>query len=160
VGDAARLSQILVNLLSNAIKFTEVGEVTVSVVAWKVREEKGLDSCPRSGSSDVYKIQFSVKDTGIGIPQEQRAYLFKSFSQLDYSLSYRPGGTGLGLAICKQLVELMGGHIRVESQGPSQGSTFYFTLIAPSSSPTQLNTPELEPLQIPRMAEQLPLRIR
>jgi len=160
VGDATRLSQVLVNLLSNAIKFTEAGEVTVSVAAWQVRDKQRLDSCLRSDSSDIYEIQFSVKDTGIGIPQDQRAHLFKPFSQLDYSLSYYSSGTGLGLAICKQLVELMGGRIWVESQGPSQGSTFYFTLIAPSSSPTQLNIPQLEPLQtLSQFSEQVPLRI-
>lgn len=159
VGDAARLSQVLVNLLSNAIKYTEVGEVTVSVAAWKVREEKGLDSC-LGPDSDVYEIQFSVKDTGIGIPQEQRAQLFKPFSQLNYSLSYPSGGTGLGLAICKQLVELMGGRIWIDSQGPSQGSTFYFTMTAPSFNASQLNIPQLEPLQtVSRFAEQVPLRI-
>jgi len=159
LGDAARLSQVLVNLLSNAIKFTEVGEVTVSVAAQKLRDKQGFDSCLKSCSSDVYEIQFSVKDMGIGIPQEQRVYLFKPFSQLDYSLNYPSGGTGLGLTICKQLVELMGGRIWVDSQGPFQGSSFHFTLIAPSS-PLQLNTPKIYSLQtIPQLAEQLPLRI-
>ena len=120
LGDAARLSQILVNLLSNAVKFTETGEVVVAVTA-----------CPAifPDSSDTYEIKFAVKDTGIGIPQEYMQYLFESFSQFDSSISRRYGGTGLGLAICKQLTEIMGGRIWVESQ-VGQGSTFNFTLVA------------------------------
>lgn len=148
VGDAARLSQILVNLLSNAVKFTEAGEVTVSVTA-QVRGE---------GDKGDYEICFAVSDTGIGIPQERIEHLFESFNQVDSSISREYGGTGLGLAICKKLTEIMGGHIWVEStQG--KGSTFYFTLVA-QSSPIQLDTPKMESRQpIPQIAEQLPLRI-
>jgi len=149
VGDAARLSQILVNLLSNAVKFTETGEVVVAVTA---------SPALLPDSSDTYEIQFAVKDTGIGIPHDYIEYLFESFSQVDSSISRRYGGTGLGLAICKQLTEIMGGRIWVESQ-VGQGSTFNFTLVA-QSSPIQLDTPKMETIQaIPQLAEQLPLRI-
>jgi PAS domain S-box-containing protein len=149
MGDAARLSQVLVNLLSNAVKFTEVGEVTVSVTAQQLRIPD---------SSDAYEIQFAVKDTGIGIPYEGKEQLFVSFSQGDSSISRRYGGTGLGLAICKQLAEIMGGRIWVESQ-LGQGSTFYFTLITQASR-IQLDIPKGESIQaIPKLGEHLPLRI-
>ncbi len=145
MGDAARLGQILANLLSNAVKFTEAGEVTVSVTA----QELG---------APFYEIQFAVKDTGIGIPSEQMGQLFKSFSQVNSSISRRYGGTGLGLAICKQLTEIMGGHIWAESQ-VGQGSTFYFTLVAQVSS-LQLDIPHVESIPtIPRLALTLPLKI-
>jgi PAS domain S-box-containing protein len=146
-GDAARLSQILVNLLSNAVKFTEAGEVAVAVTAQKVTEP-----------SNTYEIQFAVKDTGIGILHEQMEQLFKPFSQVDVSISRRYGGTGLGLAICKQLVELMGGRIWVESQ-VGIGSTFYFTLFAQVSD-VQVDTPQLESREaLPRIAQHLPLQV-
>jgi signal transduction histidine kinase/DNA-binding response OmpR family regulator len=158
VGDAARLSQILVNLLSNAVKFTEFGEVTVSVTALKVRSKQGWRSLLSPNSVDTYEIQFAVNDTGIGIPQEQIEHLFEPFSQVDSSISRRYGGTGLGLAICKQLTQIMGGRIWVEST-LDQGSTFYFTLIAQSSS-MQLDIPKAESrAAIPQIGEQLPLRI-
>lgn len=148
VGDAARLSQILVNLTSNALKFTEAGEVTVSVTAQQ--KKAGGD----------YEIQFAVKDTGIGIPQERIEHLFQSFNQVDSSISRRYGGTGLGLAICKQLTEIMGGRVWVNSK-VGQGSTFYFTLVAQSSSiKLDMDTPKEDFIQaIPQIAKQLPLRI-
>jgi PAS domain S-box-containing protein len=126
VGDVTRLRQILVNLLGNAVKFTQAGEVLVSV---KVREESllPLASC----LSPSYEIQFSVKDTGIGIPANRIDRLFKSFSQVDSSTSRQYGGTGLGLVICKRLSEMMGGRMWVESQ-EGIGSTFYFTVIVES----------------------------
>jgi CheY-like chemotaxis protein/HPt (histidine-containing phosphotransfer) domain-containing protein/urease gamma subunit len=151
IGDAARLGQILVNLLSNAVKFTETGEVMVSVTAQQKRAGGA------GGAGGDYEIQFAVKDTGIGIPQERMEKLFKSFSQVDSSISRRYGGTGLGLAICKQLTEIMGGRTWVESQ-VGQGSTFYFTLVAQASS-FQLDSSEETIQAIPRLAEQLPLRI-
>ncbi|HEY9749941.1 MAG TPA: response regulator [Allocoleopsis sp.] len=139
VGDATRLRQILVNLLSNAVKFTEAGEVVVTVSAHLV------DSCPdpigttaiapsspvsaQPPSRQTYEIQFAVKDTGIGIPADRHDRLFKSFSQGDSSTTRQYGGTGLGLVIGKQLSEIMGGRMWVESQ-PHQGSTFYFTIQA------------------------------
>jgi signal transduction histidine kinase/CheY-like chemotaxis protein/HPt (histidine-containing phosphotransfer) domain-containing protein len=139
VGDVTRLRQILVNLLSNAVKFTDTGEVVVSVSA-RTREESPLrtqrsDDLPsaswflNSDSSPTYEIQFAVKDTGIGIPADRLDRLFKSFSQVDSSITRHYGGTGLGLSIGKQLSEMMGGTMWVESQ-VGKGSTFYFTLIA------------------------------
>ncbi|MGQ0600380.1 MAG: GAF domain-containing protein, partial [Anaerolineales bacterium] len=121
-GDEARLRQVLVNLLGNAIKFTERGEVVLEVKA----EGYGfwLDNTDRR-----FGLHFFVRDTGIGIPRERQERLFKSFSQLDASITRKYGGTGLGLAISRSIVELMGGRIWVESSGvPGAGSTFHFTL--------------------------------
>lgn len=112
-GDPGRVRQILVNLVGNAIKFTESGEVLVRVV---VAEEALRDLV----------VRFEVADTGIGLAREQQEYIFSSFTQADSSSTRRYGGTGLGLAICKQLSELMGGEIGVESE-PGAGSTFWFT---------------------------------
>lgn len=134
VGDVTRLRQILVNLLSNAVKFTETGEVVLSVVSRPlsvVSENTGDDE-------QHYEIQFAVKDTGIGIPQDRMNRLFQAFSQIDASTTRQYGGTGLGLAIGKQLSEMMGGQMWVESQR-GQGSTFYFT-IAATSEPQALPT--------------------
>ena len=113
VGDPGRLRQILTNLLANALKFTDTGEVSVSV---------GLES----QDSGKALLQFSVSDTGIGIPEDKKKTIFESFSQADGSTTRQYGGTGLGLAICVQLVELMEGQIWVESE-LGEGSTFHFT---------------------------------
>ena len=118
VGDGGRLRQVLLNLLSNAIKFTDAGYVEV------VMEMALTDARPRSR-----RIQFSIRDTGIGIPQDRFNQLFVSFSQIDNKRTRRHGGTGLGLAISRQLVELMGGTISVDS-APGKGSTFKFDIIA------------------------------
>ena len=115
VGDSGRLRQILVNLIGNAIKFTERGEVFVQ--AEKVKK-----------TDDNIEIKFSVRDTGIGIAPEKMDRLFKSFSQVDGSFARRYGGTGLGLAISKQLAEILGGSIGVESK-EGAGSSFYFTAV-------------------------------
>ncbi len=154
IGDVARLKQILINLLNNAVKFTPEGKVHLAITSNAVLQSSGdselegfSDSVNKQKS--VYQIQFMIADTGIGIPQDKQELLFKSFSQVDASVNRKYGGTGLGLAICKQLVELMGGQIWVESHGkvtgnpPSAwqrqmnqfdvGSRFYFTTIAEST---------------------------
>ncbi len=120
LGDVTRLRQVLLNLLGNAVKFTEKGDVTVLV-----------DASPQMDGR--VEILFAVKDTGIGISDENMGSLFQSFSQVDSSTTRNYGGTGLGLAISKRLVELMGGRISVESK-PDIGSTFYFSVMAESSS--------------------------
>ncbi len=114
IGDPARLRQVLVNLLSNAVKYTDKGEAVLSV------SPKGQD-----------EIQFDVKDTGIGIPEEKKSILFQPFTRIDESFSSRYEGAGLGLAISKKLVEMMGGRIWIESE-VGRGSTFSFTIKAQS----------------------------
>ncbi len=113
LGDSNRLRQVLTNLLSNALKFTAKGEIVVSVQ----RE-------PVAGTRA--RLHFAVRDTGIGIPQEQQARIFNRFEQADCSTTRKYGGTGLGLAISRRIVEMMGGHIWVESEA-GRGSTFHFT---------------------------------
>jgi PAS domain S-box-containing protein len=127
VGDMTRLRQILVNLISNAIKFTEQGQVVISV---------------QGHPDDNKKIIFSVKDTGIGIPEDRINRLFKPFSQVDSSINRKYGGTGLGLAISKRLTEIMGGEMWLESE-VGIGTTFYFTIkveIVPTSAVFNLHT--------------------
>jgi PAS domain S-box-containing protein len=117
IGDAARLRQVLLNLLNNAVKFTGEGEVVLTVDAEPLASAGG------------YRVRFSVRDTGIGIPPERLDTLFESFTQLDASTTRRYGGTGLGLAISKRLAEAMGGRIWVESR-VDEGSAFHFTIDA------------------------------
>jgi PAS domain S-box-containing protein len=113
VGDGLRLEQILLNYGSNAVKFTEEGEICFSV---KVLER----------TADSVKLGFAVRDTGIGLTEEQKDRIFESFQQGDMSITRKYGGTGLGLAISKQLTELMGGDVDVESE-PGKGSVFHFS---------------------------------
>lgn len=114
VGDTTRLRQILINLLSNAIKFTSQGDVVLSVAARQQGQQ--------------HEVSFSVRDSGIGIPEDRIGNLFSPFTQVDSSVTRRFGGTGLGLAICKRFVEAMGGDIKVTST-LGQGSTFSFTIL-------------------------------
>jgi signal transduction histidine kinase/DNA-binding response OmpR family regulator len=139
VGDYTRLRQVLLNLAGNAVKFTgEGGEVLISV-----------SSEPAGGA--MRRVLFSVRDTGIGIAKEKQHLLFQSFSQVDASTTRRYGGTGLGLTISKNLVEMMGGRIWVESE-PGKGSTFFFTMMAPECDIAltgEEHIPEGLPQQIP-----------
>ena len=116
VGDDLRIRQILLNLVQNAIKFTERGEVAVSV-----------EQMPESGAAGGVLLHWMVRDTGIGIPAEQQARIFNTFEQADSSYVRRYGGTGLGLSISRQLAEMMGGRLWVESR-PGEGSTFHCTV--------------------------------
>jgi PAS domain S-box-containing protein len=128
VGDPGRLRQVIVNLVGNAIKFTERGEVVVRVRNQEsgVKDQESGHGSPETGDSDSCLLQFSVSDTGIGIPPEKRDRIFEAFTQVDASTTRKYGGTGLGLTISCQLVGLMGGRIWVESE-PGKGSTFHFT---------------------------------
>lgn len=123
VGDAGRIRQVVTNLAGNGVKFTSKGHVVVTV-------------SPQSGNAGIAGMRISVEDTGMGIPAAKVGALFEKFSQVDNSSTRKYGGTGLGLAIAKQLVELMGGGIGVESRS-DQGSTFWFTLPLPlDANPT------------------------
>jgi len=124
-GDSLRIGQILTNLLGNAVKFTNSGEISVSIK--KVSDER---------------FRFEVSDTGIGLTQEQQSRLFQSFSQADGSITRKYGGTGLGLVISKQLVELMGGDIWVESE-IDKGSKFIFELDLEEKNDCKLAEEEL-----------------
>jgi two-component system, sensor histidine kinase len=125
MGDATRIRQILLNLLSNAVKFTESGEVVVQVTSLLLGEAE--QSGERSATDSKYEIHFTVKDTGIGIPQDRMDRLFQSFSQVDASTTRRYGGTGLGLVISQSLSQLMGGSMWVQSE-VGKGSIFHFTI--------------------------------
>lgn len=129
IGDPARLRQILVNLISNAIKFTKEGEVVVSVKE-ELKTTEGIS------------LQFTVKDTGIGVAKDKQQIIFDAFAQADGSMARKFGGTGLGLSISRQFTELMGGRIWVESEA-NQGSQFHFTVklgLDPQASEPQEST--------------------
>ncbi|MCR5880852.1 ATP-binding protein [Phenylobacterium sp. J367] len=140
LGDSVRVRQILYNLVSNALKFTERGGVTVTV--------------GRRGKS----LKLTVRDTGIGIPEDKLGGLFQKFEQADASTTRRYGGTGLGLAICRDLSELMGGAITAKSK-PGEGATFSVTLPLPRVS----DAPDVQPEPCPEAAqaamEECPLKI-
>ncbi|TDQ06329.1 response regulator [Pedobacter metabolipauper] len=131
IGDMTRIRQIIVNLVGNAIKFTEEGEILI-----RIKMNKRIDS--------LYELEFSVKDTGIGIPADKMHKLFTSFSQVDSSTTRKYGGTGLGLAISSRLVQKMNGHIRVESE-EHVGTTFIFTI--PVNANEVLKTLKPTPVQ-------------
>ncbi|WET03102.1 GAF domain-containing hybrid sensor histidine kinase/response regulator [Flavobacterium sp. YJ01] len=139
IGDQGRLNQILVNLVGNSLKFTQEGEVTVSVK--KVEE-----------SDDKYKLRFSVKDTGIGIPKNKLKTIFERFTQGEESTTRTFGGTGLGLNIVKQLVELHKGEIHVKSE-LNRGSEFFFFLtykkaVTPKTTVKSISKNDLGSLKI------------
>jgi PAS domain S-box-containing protein len=124
IGDPGRIRQVLVNLVGNAIKFTSHGEIFIHMAQ-------------ESRDNSAACLQFSVKDTGIGIAKEKQEHVFEAFSQADGSMARKYGGTGLGLTICMRLVKMMGGKIWVESEA-GQGSAFYFTLqLAAQDSPAR-----------------------
>jgi len=123
IGDSLRLRQVLINLVSNAIKFTEEGEIFVGVHLINTKADGQIE------------LQFEVRDTGIGIPDDKMERLFKAFSQVDSSTSRKYGGTGLGLVISEKLVALMGGTIDVNSK-ENEGTTFTFTMLSSASSQT------------------------
>ncbi|MBX7151838.1 PAS domain S-box protein [bacterium] len=132
-GDSTRLRQVLVNLLNNAIKFTESGEVFLRVHSPEICDGKAC-------------LEFEVRDTGIGIPENKISEMFKPFSQADSSTTRKYGGTGLGLAIATKLVALMNGKIWVRSV-LDQGTSFHFTITVPISTepaPKHLMLPEIE----------------
>ncbi len=128
IGDSLRLKQVIINLINNAIKFTSKGEVFIKVFLSQAVADNGLE------------IGFSVKDTGIGIPEDKLSTLFKAFSQVDSSTTRKYGGSGLGLIISERLVKLMGGNVWVESK-LGEGSTFNFTIQAKASSKLTPETP-------------------
>ena len=133
-GDPTRLRQVLMNLLGNAIKFTEKGEIVLTVLPLT---ENAPGKTPRF-------LQFSVRDTGIGIPAEQINAVFEKFTQSDSSITRKYEGSGLGLTISKQIVELIGGKIWVESQ-PGDGSTFFFTIPLEEAPPEEDQQPASRP---------------
>lgn len=133
LADAGRLRQILLNLLNNAIKFTEKGEIVLRVTRAADSETPEFDPSTGELATELTGLHFSISDTGIGIPENKIAFLFDSFSQVDASTTRIYGGTGLGLAISKNLVEMMGGRIWVNSI-EGKGTTFNFTTFFPTVS--------------------------
>ncbi|NOR24323.1 MAG: response regulator [Desulforhopalus sp.] len=131
VGDSGRLRQILLNLVSNSLKFTDTGKISVSVAS-------------ASQTESWEKLQFVVRDTGMGIPLDKQELVFDSFTQVDSSNTRIFGGTGLGLAICRQLVQLMGGEIGVRSE-KGEGCEFWFTVNLGKQQMVETTPPHLLP---------------
>jgi signal transduction histidine kinase len=177
IGDEFRLRQILLNLVGNAIKFTEKGQVIINISDVSDRQCIDIEKIEKVNEkvNDLEKIlQFSIIDTGIGIPHDQLNELFNPFTQADNSISRKYGGTGLGLAICKNLINLMGGNIWIESLGhfsdstPDNwsrhlntiGSAFHFTIaIVPDNSNQLLKKQNKAFLNELRISDKFPLRI-
>lgn len=141
VGDPLRLRQVLMNLVNNAVKFTQEGQVVISV---KVVSDDDRPDC----------IEFSVSDTGVGISPEEQEKLFSDYAQTNAEVARLYGGTGLGLVICRQLVELMGGRIYLESEA-GKGSTFRFELSLPVGQADQLRSRNISSATGPRPASKL-----
>jgi len=162
--DVTRLRQVLINLTSNAVKFTKKGEVVVQVLCRPIPHEEKVrlaeqhgelaeamgQSC-RLDEVACYEVCFEVRDSGIGIPPERLESLFSSFTQVDASTTRRYGGSGLGLAICKKLVEKMGGQISARSDF-GKGSTFSFSVLAPSADDETQSWPSRRPRLLGRKA--------
>ncbi len=144
-GDPTRLGQIIVNLVGNAIKFTRIGAISLRVETLQQ-------------DANIAKLQFSVTDTGLGIPKDRLATIFGAFTQVDTSTTRKYGGTGLGLTISQRLVQLLDGDIWVESE-LGKGSTFYFTVIMKQGRiPADATSGDIvQPRSVP---EDLPLRLR
>ncbi|MEX2463562.1 MAG: response regulator [Balneolaceae bacterium] len=138
IGDPTRINQILLNYGSNAVKFTDEGEVLLRADLEAVE-------------NDTYTIRFSVKDSGIGIDKEVQKEIFNLFTQGDSTTTRKYGGTGLGLAICRQLADLMGGKVGVESE-KDQGSLFWFTVPLKKYKGDELNTGENKPDHIDQVS--------
>jgi CheY-like chemotaxis protein len=169
VGDMGRLRQVVVNLVGNAIKFTEQGEVVLEVCRHDTGElpdgagasppeGEGSATGPGSGATNGVWLHFSVRDTGIGIPEEKRDTIFDVFEQADNSRTRRYGGTGLGLAISTRLVQHMRGRLWLESE-VGRGSTFHFTAHfglgssdVPVAEAERRRTPESEAVAPPQSA--------
>lgn len=133
MGDPTRIRQILINLIGNALKFTQSGEIHLSIKK-KNETEQGV------------LLEFTVADTGVGIPEDKLTVIFEKFSQVDNSFTRQHSGTGLGLAIVRSLVQLMGGTIQVESQ-MGQGSRFFFEIFL--DKPRTVPIPVVSPVSIP-----------
>lgn len=144
ISDVSRIRQIFANLISNAIKYTEQGEITVRAKCLSVKD-------------GIVEIEFSVKDTGIGISKSSLSQLFQPFLQLDSSTTRKHGGTGLGLIISKHLIEMMKGKIRVESQ-PGKGSDFIFTIKGKQNIENLKTASQKKPLNF-NIASEIPLNI-
>jgi len=142
-GDVTRVRQVLVNLIGNAVKFTPEGEILVSVKTRKL-------------TAVLYEVNFSVSDTGIGIPEDRMDRLFQSFTQVDASTTRTYGGTGLGLAISRDLAQMMGGQMWAESE-EGKGSTFHFTIIAEAAAVTVAQKRDVR-IEV-NLGERLPMSI-